>query len=175
MTDVTFLSKSKGKMPVQTRIRWYRKGDVSCVPPAESVCGFSVGSHVPLALEKWPQINHMPPRAHGGFPQSAGSKVAHDRTTGLGCTHLVTNHDQREYHESAREIHRRSHIWAGRLGHPQHMGQIWGVPQHHRRNLPDARSNGSLPLQKGPQIAAGAKTCPGCQMAVQCRPDGRTL
>ncbi len=49
---VIFLSKSKGKMPVQTRIRWYRKGDVSCVPPAESVCGVSVGSHFPLTLEK---------------------------------------------------------------------------------------------------------------------------
>ena len=49
---VIFLSKSKGKMPVQTRIRWYRKGDVPCVPPAESVCGVSVGAHFPLTLEK---------------------------------------------------------------------------------------------------------------------------
>ena len=49
---VIFLSKSKGKMPVQTRIRWYRKGDVSCVPPAESVCGVSVSSHFPITLEK---------------------------------------------------------------------------------------------------------------------------
>ena len=29
---VIFLSKSKGKMPVQTRIRWYCKGDMLCVP-----------------------------------------------------------------------------------------------------------------------------------------------
>ena len=101
-----FLSLSNGKMPVQTRIRWYRKGDVACVPPAESVCGVSVGSHVPLALVKWPQINHMPPRAVGGSPQSAGLKVAHDRTTGLGCTHLVTNRDQPRFHESTCEIRR---------------------------------------------------------------------
>ena len=42
---VIFLSKSKGKMLVQAGIRWYRKGDVLYVPPAESVCGVSVGSH----------------------------------------------------------------------------------------------------------------------------------
>ena len=40
-----FLSKSKGKMLVQAGIRWYCKGDVLYVPPAESVCGVSVGSH----------------------------------------------------------------------------------------------------------------------------------
>ena len=49
---VIFLSKSKGKMLVQTGIRWYRKGDMLYVPPAESVCGVSVGSHFPLTLEK---------------------------------------------------------------------------------------------------------------------------
>ena len=49
---VIFLSKSKGKMLVQTGIQWYRKGGVPCVPPAESVCGVSVGSHFPLTLEK---------------------------------------------------------------------------------------------------------------------------
>ena len=49
---VIFLSKSKGKMLVQTGIRWYRKGDMLCVPPAESVCGVSVSSHFPLSLEK---------------------------------------------------------------------------------------------------------------------------
>ena len=49
---VIFLSKSKGKMLVQTGIRWYRKGDMLCVPPAESVCGVSVSSHFPLTLEK---------------------------------------------------------------------------------------------------------------------------
>jgi hypothetical protein len=49
---VIFLSKSKGKMLVQTGIRWYRKGDMLDVPPAESVCGVSVGSHFPLTLEK---------------------------------------------------------------------------------------------------------------------------
>ena len=42
---VIFLSKSKGKMLVQAGIRWYRKGDMLYVPPAESVCGVSVGSH----------------------------------------------------------------------------------------------------------------------------------
>ena len=47
-----FLSKSKGKMLVQAGIRWYRKGDVLYVSPAESVCGVSVGSHVPLNIEK---------------------------------------------------------------------------------------------------------------------------
>ena len=45
---VIFLSKFKGKMLVQAGIRWYRKGDMLCVP----VCGVSVGSHVPLTLEK---------------------------------------------------------------------------------------------------------------------------
>ena len=49
---VIFLSKSEGKMLVQTGIRWYHKGDVLCVPPAESVCGVSVGSHFPFTLEK---------------------------------------------------------------------------------------------------------------------------
>ncbi len=49
---VIFLSKSKGKMLVQTGIRWYHKGDMLYVPPAESVCGVSVGSHFPLTLEK---------------------------------------------------------------------------------------------------------------------------
>ena len=49
---VIFLSKSKGKMLVQTGIRWYRKGDMLYVPPAESVCGVSVSSHFPLTLEK---------------------------------------------------------------------------------------------------------------------------
>ena len=49
---VIFLSKLKGKMLVQTGIRWYRKGDMLYVPPAESVCGVSVGSHFPLTLEK---------------------------------------------------------------------------------------------------------------------------
>ena len=34
MICVIFLSKSKGKMLVQAGIRWYRKGDVLCVPPA---------------------------------------------------------------------------------------------------------------------------------------------
>ena len=49
---VIFLSKSKGKMLVQTGIRWYHEGDMLCVPPAESVCGVSVGSHIPFTLEK---------------------------------------------------------------------------------------------------------------------------
>ena len=49
---VIFLSKSKGKMLVQPGIRWYHKGDMLCVPPAESVCGVSVSSHFPLTLEK---------------------------------------------------------------------------------------------------------------------------
>ena len=49
---VVFLSKSNRKMLVQTGIQWYRKGGVPCVPPAESVCGVSVGSHFPLTLEK---------------------------------------------------------------------------------------------------------------------------
>ena len=49
---VIFLSKSKGKILVQTGIRWYRKGEMLCVPPAESVCGVSVGSHFPFTLEK---------------------------------------------------------------------------------------------------------------------------
>ena len=42
---VIFLSKSKGKMLVQTGIRWYHAGDMLCVQLAESVCGVSVGSH----------------------------------------------------------------------------------------------------------------------------------
>ena len=49
---VVFLSKSNRKMLVQTGIRWYHKGDMLCVPPAESVCGVSVSSHFPLTLEK---------------------------------------------------------------------------------------------------------------------------
>ena len=49
---VIFLSKSKGKMLVQTGIRWYHKGDMLYVPPAESVRGVRVGSHFPLTLEK---------------------------------------------------------------------------------------------------------------------------
>ena len=49
---VVFLSKSNRKMLVQTGIRRYRKGDVLCVPPVESVCGVSVSSHFPLSLEK---------------------------------------------------------------------------------------------------------------------------
>ena len=49
---VIFLSKSNGKMLVQAGIRWYRKGDVLCVPPAESVCGVSVCSHFPFTLKK---------------------------------------------------------------------------------------------------------------------------
>ena len=134
---VIFLSKSKGKMLVQAGIQWYRKGDVSCVPPAESVCGVSVSSHFPLTLEKLPQINHTPPRALCGSPQSVRSKSDRDLTTGLGCTHLVTNHDQREYHESARGIRRASLPRPVGPGHPPHMGQVGGVPQHHRRNLPD--------------------------------------
>ena len=49
-----------------------------CVPPAEPVCGSCAGSHVMLTLEKWPHINHTPPRALGGFYQSAGSKADSD-------------------------------------------------------------------------------------------------
>ena len=52
VSAVIFRSKFKGKMLVQTGIRWYRKGDMLCVPPAESVCGVSVGSHFPFTLEK---------------------------------------------------------------------------------------------------------------------------
>ena len=65
-------------MLVQTGIRWYHKGDMRCVPPAESVCGVSVSSHVPLTLEKRSQIDHTPPRVLGESSQSVRSKVACD-------------------------------------------------------------------------------------------------
>ena len=49
---VIFLSKFEGKMLVQTGIQWYCKGDMLDIPPAESVCGVSVGSYFPFTLEK---------------------------------------------------------------------------------------------------------------------------
>ena len=67
---VIFLSESKGKMLVQPGIRWYHKGDMLCVPPAEPVCGSCVGSHVPFALGKWPQIDHTPLHTLSGSSQS---------------------------------------------------------------------------------------------------------
>ena len=46
--------------------------------------------------------------------------------TRLGCIHLVTNHDQREYHESAREIRHASHPRPERPG-PLHTWVMSGV------------------------------------------------
>ncbi len=51
---------------------------MSYVPPADSVCGFSVGSHVPLTLEKKSQIDHTPPRVLSESSQSVRSKVDRD-------------------------------------------------------------------------------------------------
>ena len=61
---IIFLSESKGKILVQTGIWWYHKGDMLCVPPAESVCGSCVGSQVSLTLRKLPQIDLKCPHVH---------------------------------------------------------------------------------------------------------------
>ena len=62
------------------------------VPPAESVCGSCVGSHVSLTLGKWSHIDQKPPHVQSMSPRSVISKIDRDLTPTLDVLVLVTNH-----------------------------------------------------------------------------------
>ena len=78
---------------------------MSYVPPADSLCGFSVGSHVPLTLEKRSQIDHIPPRALSGSSQSVRSKVDRDPKATLDVpvwSQITANPDIKNRHAISR-------------------------------------------------------------------------
>ena len=78
---------------------------MSYVPPADSVCGFSVGSHVPLTLEKKSQIDHTPPRVLGESSQSVRSKVDRDPKATLNVpvwSQITANPDIKNRHAISR-------------------------------------------------------------------------